>query len=108
MGLCLPRNRMATSEASLPTTRPSASIITHFFSTSAGLAEKVFMSDPLWGGRQTGAVRGYLSVELWRVNPLARYFEYLSSLWCGGIFIPLGSLHRYGIGRSGVRDEILL
>ena len=31
------------SVASRPTTRPLASITIHFFSTSAGFAEKVFM-----------------------------------------------------------------
>src|SRR5687768_742762 len=43
VGLCFPRRRIATSVASRPTTRFSASIRTHFFSTSAGFAEKVFM-----------------------------------------------------------------
>src|SRR5690349_9983795 len=43
VGLCLPRRRLATREARRPTTRPSASISTHFFVTSAGFCEKVFM-----------------------------------------------------------------
>jgi hypothetical protein len=34
---------MATSEARRPTTKPLASINTHFFVTSAGFAENVFM-----------------------------------------------------------------
>jgi hypothetical protein len=34
---------MATKVASLPTTKPLASINTHFFVTSAGFAENVFM-----------------------------------------------------------------
>jgi hypothetical protein len=43
VGLCLPRRRMATSVASRPTTRFSASISTHFFTTSAVFSEKVFI-----------------------------------------------------------------
>jgi len=41
--------------------KPSASIITHFFSTSAGLAEKVFhVRIRLMNGiRQCGAVAGF-------------------------------------------------
>src|SRR5258707_58333 len=46
VGRCLPRKRRATIEASRPTTRPSASIITHFFSISAGFAVKVVMAYP--------------------------------------------------------------
>jgi hypothetical protein len=42
----LPRSRIATSEASRPATSPVASINTHFFSTSAGLAENVFIAGP--------------------------------------------------------------
>src|SRR5262249_36466445 len=41
---------MATSEARRPTTRPLASISTHFFVTSAGFAEKVFIAVFLKGG----------------------------------------------------------
>src|SRR5690242_11239839 len=41
---------MATMVARRPTTRPLASISTHFFVTSAGLAEKVFMTDFRGGG----------------------------------------------------------
>src|SRR5690349_17294017 len=44
VGLCLPRRMLATMEARRPTTRPSASIRTHFFVTSAGFCEKVFIS----------------------------------------------------------------
>src|SRR5215472_4596840 len=44
MGRCLPRSRSATMAARRPTTRPLASIITHFFCTSAGLAENVVMA----------------------------------------------------------------
>ena len=39
---------MAMIEASRPTTRPEASISTHFFSMSAGFAVRVFMADPIW------------------------------------------------------------
>src|ERR1700730_6246723 len=42
-GLCLPRSRLAMIAASRPSTRPSASITTHFLSISDGLAEKVFI-----------------------------------------------------------------
>jgi hypothetical protein len=41
LGLCLPRRMLAIIEAARPTTRPSASISTHFFSTVAGLADLV-------------------------------------------------------------------
>src|SRR3954469_2608957 len=41
LGLCLPRRILATIVASRPTTRPSASIRCHFFSTSAGLTDLV-------------------------------------------------------------------
>ena len=41
LGLCLPRSRMATIEASLPTTRSLASMTSHFFSTFAVLVEWV-------------------------------------------------------------------
>src|SRR6478609_9792537 len=50
LGLCLPRRMLAMIVATRPTTRPSASIRCHFFSTSAGLADLVvfisaFMAD---------------------------------------------------------------
>src|SRR5215210_1246231 len=59
-GLCLPRGRIATTEARRPATRPFASITTHFFSTSAGFSDVVFMApDPVAGfhdpKRQTAA-----------------------------------------------------
>src|SRR5580704_8182116 len=62
VGLCLPRSRMATIEASRPTMRPSASIITHFFSTSAGFAEKVFISASIWesADRQAPGIRLFI------------------------------------------------
>src|SRR5436305_10380643 len=44
VGLCLPRRRIATIEASRPTMSPLASISTHFFSMSAAFAEYVFMA----------------------------------------------------------------
>src|SRR6516164_10576176 len=43
-GLCLPRRRIAMIEARRPSTRPSASISSHFLSISEGLAEKVFIA----------------------------------------------------------------
>jgi hypothetical protein len=55
--LCFPRRRNATIEASRPTTSPVASIVTHFFSISAGLAEYVFMM---------------LSLRTWRPERLKR------------------------------------
>ena len=45
--LVLAAQAQATIVARRPTTRPLASISTHFFSMSAGLAEKVFMTSPL-------------------------------------------------------------
>src|SRR3546814_4398933 len=45
IGLCLPRRILATMLARRPTTSPLASISSHFFSTSDGLADTVvFMS----------------------------------------------------------------
>src|SRR3954470_9860007 len=45
LGLCLPRRMLAMIVARRPTTRPSASIRCHFFSTSCGLADLgVFIS----------------------------------------------------------------
>src|SRR5689334_25308133 len=41
LGLCLPRRMLATIVARRPTTRPSASIRCHFFSTSDGFADLV-------------------------------------------------------------------
>src|SRR5580698_1298209 len=81
VGLCLPRSRMATSEASRPTTRPSASIITHFFSTSAGFAEKVFMCVSIEKERQmTGAVARLLPGTAYGVNGSGWYFEHFQSV----------------------------
>jgi hypothetical protein len=56
VGLCLPRSRIATIVASRPTTRPVASIFTHFFSISAGLAEKVFMTRTFRGWTANAAL----------------------------------------------------
>src|SRR5687768_11710401 len=49
LGLCLPRRMLATIVASRPTTRPSASIRCHFFSTSAGLAALVVFISAFMG-----------------------------------------------------------
>src|ERR1700751_1832654 len=70
LALCLPRSRIATIEASRPTTRPSASIMTHFLSTSAGLAENglIFASMNGIGPAKAGGLRAYLSVLGSRVN----------------------------------------
>ncbi len=43
--LVLPRRRIATIVARRPTTRPVASMTIHFFSMSAGVAEKVLMTN---------------------------------------------------------------
>src|SRR5467141_2752912 len=56
-GLCLPRSRVAMIAASRPSTRPSASITTHFFSISDGLAEKVFIVRSSAAGRYSCPVR---------------------------------------------------
>src|SRR3546814_9781568 len=42
-GLCLPRRMLAMIDATRPTTRPSASISTHFFSTVAAFADTVVL-----------------------------------------------------------------
>src|SRR4051812_3463593 len=72
LGLCLPRRMLATIVASRPTTRPSASIRCHFFSTSAGLADLVvfisaFMAGPSRLKRKAAPgrmLRGPLLVDL--------------------------------------------
>jgi hypothetical protein len=53
-------------EASRPTTRPVASIITHFFSISAGLAEYVVMALKVRGERYSNS--GFLYERKIRVN----------------------------------------
>src|SRR5580698_5930225 len=77
VGLCLPRRRIATIEASRPTMSPSASIITHFFSTSAGFAEKVFISNHPFGSgsRRAGAARGYVPAAHAPVNRFEVYVQ---------------------------------
>ena len=55
VGLCLPRRRIATIVARRPTTRPLASISTHFFSMSAALAEYVLMRSIRWKWRLRSA-----------------------------------------------------
>src|SRR5438067_11612674 len=70
-GLCLPRSRIATIEASRPNTRPSASISHHFLSMSDGLAEKVFMARkkcPAARNSCPGRERGHVSDRLIRVK----------------------------------------
>src|SRR4051794_5681257 len=44
LGLCLPRNMLATIVASRPPTSPSESIRCHFFSPSAGLTDLVVLT----------------------------------------------------------------
>src|SRR6267143_1974197 len=56
-GLCLPRSRVAMIAASRPSTKPSASITTHFLSISDGLAEKVFIVRSSAAGRYLCPVR---------------------------------------------------
>src|SRR6267143_4759116 len=56
-GLCLPRSLVAMIAASRPSTRPSASITTHFLSISDGLAEKVFIVHSSAAGRYSCPVR---------------------------------------------------
>jgi hypothetical protein len=77
----LPRSRIATSDASLPTTSPSASIITHFLSTSAGLAEYVFIFAS-YGvtPRNPGTLAGYLSAAPCKVNTGKLYFVLISKV----------------------------
>src|ERR1700722_4113235 len=96
VGLCLPRSRIATIEASRPTTRPSASIMTHFLSTSAGLAENVLIFTSMNGIAPTkaGALRAYLSALGSSVNSgeaaFRHYFNevhwryYFTALGVGG------------------------
>src|SRR5271169_412169 len=57
-GLCLPRRRIATIDASRPTTRPLASMRSHFFSISAVLVEWVLPNMKIirgLGARVSGA-----------------------------------------------------
>src|SRR5689334_2250047 len=60
LGLCLPRRMLAMIVATRPTTRPSASIRCHFFSTSAGFTDLVvfisaFMAENLFSTRKARA-----------------------------------------------------
>src|SRR5712671_7146332 len=59
-GLCLPRSLIAIIEASRPSTKPSASISSHFLSMSDGLAEKVFIArtEISSGRKPAGSARG--------------------------------------------------
>src|SRR4026207_1094877 len=49
LGLCLARRVLAMIVATRPTTRPSASIRCHFFSTSAGLIDLVVFISAFMG-----------------------------------------------------------
>src|SRR5690606_7097878 len=69
VGLCLPRRRLATMEARRPTTRPSALITTHFFTTSAGFCEKVAMVLLSAGPCAGGAARRFLLLGLTELLP---------------------------------------
>jgi hypothetical protein len=51
---------IAMIEARRPTTSPSASMRTHFFSTSAGFWEKVAMLNTLFWDPGPGGVRAFL------------------------------------------------
>src|SRR5580700_1641137 len=98
---------MATIEASRPTMRPSASIITHFFSTSAGFAEKVFISLPSGMGRLARRVRRLLTATTTQVNTLGDYRMF--SIGCvRGILLPAVRLRWDRIGRGHVRDQFIL
>src|SRR5262245_66262352 len=91
--------------ASRPTTRPVASIITHFFSMSAGLAENVFMTrlpaDP-------GAVGNAGSYTCGRpaVNAPAKIISSPSQCLTIMVLYYLGlssdAIRRVRIGRGGV------
>src|SRR4029077_17758063 len=98
---------MATIEASRPTMRPSASIITHFFSTSAGFAEKVFIMLPSGMGRVARRVRRLLAAATTRVNTIGDY-RIFSSSCVGVILLPLSGLRRDRIGRAPVRNNSAL
>src|SRR5580700_10351920 len=69
--------------ASRPSTRPSASISTQFFSMSDGLAEKVFIArDRMGGGRNAArsAQAGVLGCALGRVKEKAFRFNALGDV----------------------------
>src|SRR5690242_7775556 len=102
---------MATSVARRPTTRPLASITTHFFCTSAGLAEKVFMC----GFRENGNRRPR-GAELKRVSSgvaqsRQRFLVDLNTAktiaYKYGVILPQKTLCGWnGIGRRHMRDRI--
>src|SRR6266702_6028142 len=66
IGLCLPRRILATSEASRPSTTPSASMTYQRRSMSRGFGEKVFIGIQK-GGRSTADTAVYLA-RFWGVK----------------------------------------
>src|SRR6202021_1243000 len=100
---------MATSEARRPTTRPLASITTHFFVTSAGFAEKVFMMmcpekenrrtrrAPNWALSREGIVSRQRQISMFYINKTIAY-NY-------GVIIPAKTLFVWnGVSGRDVSD----
>src|SRR6266478_5529107 len=101
---------MATIDAKRPTTRPVASIITHFFWISAGLAENVFMTVTFMGLQgawlcrliHQGATRGQRPTHKSR-SPSAACID--------GLIAPMSGMmgtRRDGIGGGHMRHRLLL
>jgi len=57
LGLCLPRKMLAMIVATRPTTRFSASIRCHFFSTSAGFTDLVVFISAFMGWTSSSKMR---------------------------------------------------
>src|SRR5262252_8955451 len=98
--------------ASRPTMRPVASIITHFFSMSAGLAEKVFMAhDFPWTGRVRVSAGAHTPAARPGSTPVWIYFPVRSARYLNGSILPFNSslfLRWDRIGRGDVGDRRLL
>src|SRR6185369_10598003 len=87
-------------EASRPTTRPAASMTTHFFSTSAGFAEYVRMDCPSFPRPSAAHTHAPVPQEVRRNTP-ACPARSTSTFWSSstksysyknGTFIPLGGI----------------
>src|SRR5581483_7143242 len=94
VGRCLPRRRSAISDANRPTTRPEASISTHFLSISAGLAENVAMTGE-FRDRKVRKLAVLLARPLGPVNALRQINHHISQCLMKMVFF-------YHLPRSGL------
>ena len=84
-------NLFAIIEASLPTTKPSASISIHFFSISAGVAENVFIAEFLVTTRGTElntVSKVDTETTAYSQHQKQIFFIYKTMRYISGIYIP--------------------